>query len=119
MVANTTEENEIGDTEPLGHDELWRDVLAGTHPSIRVGRRLFRRLPGEPRCKLCAAPLGGAASPLMRLIGKGAWPKNPKYCGSCFGLLSEHHGGAEIEKTVHALRQTVRALKAEKEVKAA
>ena len=33
----------------------------------------------------------------MRLIGKGAWPKNPKYCGSCFGLLSEHHGGAEIE----------------------
>ena len=95
--TDTTEENEIGDTEPLGHDELWRDVLAGTHPSIRVGRRLFRRLPGEPRCKLCAAPLGGAASPLMRLIGKGAWPKNPKYCGSCFGLLSEHHGGAEIE----------------------
>ena len=33
----------------------------------------------------------------MRLIGKGAWPKNPKYCGSCFGVLSEHHGGAEIE----------------------
>jgi adenylate cyclase len=33
----------------------------------------------------------------MRLIGKGAWAKNPKYCGSCFGLLSEHHGGAEIE----------------------
>ncbi|HET9756545.1 MAG TPA: adenylate/guanylate cyclase domain-containing protein [Candidatus Limnocylindrales bacterium] len=33
----------------------------------------------------------------MRLIGKGAWPKNPKYCGSCFGLLSEHHGGAEID----------------------
>ena len=95
--TDTTEENEIGDTEPLGHDELWRDVLAGTHPSIRVGRRLFRRLPGEPRCKLCAAPLRGAASPLMRLIGKGAWPKNPKYCGSCFGLLSEHHGGAEIE----------------------
>ena len=91
------EDNEIDDTEPLGNDELWRDVLAGTHPSIRVGRRLFKRLPGEPRCKLCAAPLGGAASPLMRMIGKGAWPKNPKYCGSCFGVLSEHHGGAEIE----------------------
>ena len=29
------------------------------------------------------------------------------------------HGGAEIEKTVHALRETVRALKAEREVKAA
>ena len=87
----------MGDTGPVGHDELWRDVLAGTHPSIRVGRRLFKRLPGEPRCKLCAAPLGGAASPVMRLMGKRAWPKNPKYCGSCFGVLSEHHGGAEIE----------------------
>jgi len=33
----------------------------------------------------------------MRLIGKGPWPKNPKYCGSCFKQLTEHHGGAEIE----------------------
>ena len=35
------------------------------------------------------------------------------------GFVSAMHGGAEIEKTVHALRQTVRALKAEREVKAA
>ena len=35
------------------------------------------------------------------------------------GFVSATHGGAEIEKTVHALRQTVRALKAEREVKAA
>jgi glutamate-1-semialdehyde 2,1-aminomutase len=33
--------------------------------------------------------------------------------------VSATHGGAEIEKTVDALRQTVRALKAEREVKAA
>jgi adenylate cyclase len=32
----------------------------------------------------------------MRLIGKGPWPKNPKYCGSCFKQLTQHHGGAEI-----------------------
>ena len=83
--------------EPLGDDDLWRRVLAGTQSQMRSGRRLFGRLPGEPRCKLCAAPLGGTASPLMRLIGKGAWPKNPKYCSSCFKQLSEHHGGAEIE----------------------
>lgn len=35
------------------------------------------------------------------------------------GFVSATHGAAEIEKTVHALRQTVRALKAEREVKAA
>jgi adenylate cyclase len=33
----------------------------------------------------------------MRLIGKGPWPKNPKYCGSCFKQLTQHHGGAEID----------------------
>jgi adenylate cyclase len=32
----------------------------------------------------------------MRLIGKGPWPKNPKYCGSCFKQMTQHHGGAEI-----------------------
>ena len=33
----------------------------------------------------------------MRLIGKSPWPNNPKYCGSCFKQLTQHHGGAEIE----------------------
>lgn len=90
-------EGTVDTDEPLGYDDLWRQVLAGTQSQMRSGRRLFGRLPGEPRCKLCAAPLGGAASPLMRLIGKRAWPKNPKYCSSCFKQLTEHHGGAEIE----------------------
>ncbi len=35
------------------------------------------------------------------------------------GFVSATHGGAEIEKTAHALRETVRALKAEREVKVA
>jgi glutamate-1-semialdehyde 2,1-aminomutase len=39
--------------------------------------------------------------------------------GAPGGFVSATHGGAEIEKTVHALRHTVRALKAEREVKAA
>ncbi len=79
------------------YDPRWRDVLAGTHPQFRLGRRLFKHLPTQPRCKLCAAPFHGPASPFMRLIGKGPWPKNPKYCGSCFKQLTQHHGGAEIE----------------------
>jgi adenylate cyclase len=33
----------------------------------------------------------------MRLIGKGPWPNNPKYCGACLKQLTEHHGGAEID----------------------
>jgi len=33
----------------------------------------------------------------MRLMGRRRWAKNPKYCGICFRLLEEQHGGAEIE----------------------
>jgi adenylate cyclase len=33
----------------------------------------------------------------MRLIGKVPWPKNPKFCSSCFKQLTQHHGGAEID----------------------
>jgi adenylate cyclase len=33
----------------------------------------------------------------MRLMGRGRWAKNPKYCGNCFGMLRRNHGGAEVE----------------------
>jgi adenylate cyclase len=90
-------DDEVIDNERQSYDARWKDVLAGTHPQFRLGRRLFKHLPTEPRCKLCAAPFRGVASPFMRLIGKGPWPKNPKYCGSCFKQLTQHHGGAEIQ----------------------
>lgn len=82
--------------DPGGDAETWRAILLGTYWQFRAGRRLFKHLPHEPRCKLCAAPFQGVAAPFMRLFGKGPWPKNPKYCGSCFKTLATHHGGAEI-----------------------
>jgi adenylate cyclase len=87
----------VGDTEPLEYDDLWRRVLAGTQWQMRLGRRLYSHIPRPPRCKLCAAPFHGLGRPLMRLIGKAPWPKNPKFCSSCFRQLTEHHGGAEID----------------------
>lgn len=82
--------------DPELNSEVWRAILLGTHWQFRAGRRLLKRLPHGPRCKLCAAPFQGAAAPFMRLAGKGPWPKNPKYCGSCFKQLANNHGGAEI-----------------------
>jgi adenylate cyclase len=32
----------------------------------------------------------------MRSIGKSPWPRNPKFCRTCFKQLTDHHGGAEI-----------------------
>lgn len=87
----------MDDLEPVGSEELWRGVLTGTQPDLRVGRRVLKHLPAQTRCKLCGAPLRGFVSPLMRLIGKRPWPSNPTYCSSCFAYLVAHRGGAEIE----------------------
>lgn len=78
-------------------ERWWRAVLLGTHSAVRLGRTFFKHLPSDPRCKLCAAPFRGAGAPLMRLIGKGPWAKNPKYCASCFKNMEARRGGIEIE----------------------
>jgi adenylate cyclase len=78
--------------------ERWsRLILEGTDPSLRWGRRVMRLLPSEPRCKLCASPFHAPVGPLMRAFGKAPWPKNPRYCSSCFKQMAEHGAGAEIE----------------------
>lgn len=60
-------------------------------------RRFWRSLPSPPRCKLCLRPFGAPGGPVMRLMGLGPWPGNPKYCRGCFGELYRHRRGAEIE----------------------
>ncbi|MBV8186687.1 MAG: aminotransferase class III-fold pyridoxal phosphate-dependent enzyme [Alphaproteobacteria bacterium] len=66
------------------------------------------------------AKLKGARSgPLSGKIRMGLMSHGVDVMGAPGGFVSATHGGAEIEKTAHALRQTVRALKAEREVKAA
>jgi adenylate cyclase len=65
-------------------------------PFLR-SRRWHARLPSSPRCKLCAAPFSGAGGLIMRFAGHARWAKNPKYCTGCFRMLSNNHGGAEVE----------------------
>jgi hypothetical protein len=61
-------------------EEFWRDFLSGGHSKERAGRRLFKLIPHDPRCRLCAAPFSGVGAPLMRLIGKRPSDKNPNWC---------------------------------------
>src|SRR6476661_10298965 len=77
-------------------EEMWRRLLVDQAPFLGR-RRLHARLPGSPRCKLCAAPFSGPGGLVMRFVGTARWMKNPKYCTACFGMLSSNHGGAEIE----------------------
>ncbi len=80
-----------------GNDAFWYEFLTVGSPNERRNRRIFRLLPHGPRCRMCAAPFAGVAAPVMRMIGKRPADHNPNWCSSCFGFITEHHGGAEIE----------------------
>jgi adenylate cyclase len=84
---------------PERDESWWWERLLAANPWFRRGRALLKHLPSDPRCKLCAAPFEGSAAPLMRLFGKGRWPRNPNYCASCFNKIDSHRGGAEIESS--------------------
>ena len=81
-------------------EEVWRGILMGTDPRFRKARALYKHLPREPRCKMCAVPFGGPVATIMRMRGRGRWSKNPKYCGMCFSIMSNQRGGAEIPCTL-------------------
>ena len=61
---------------------------------------MWRTVPSAPRCKMCTSPFGAPGGPVLRLIGKGRWPGNPKYCAGCFKDLYRSRIGAEIECTL-------------------
>jgi adenylate cyclase len=88
------------DRPPDMNEAYWRDFLTNGDSLERRLRTVFKHLPSEPRCSLCAAPFRGPGAPFMRMLGKGQAPQNPKTCAQCFTFVSSHHGGAEIEATM-------------------
>ena len=92
----------MSDTPPprTETEEFWHDFLTNGDGMERKARRLFARIPGGPRCRLCAAPFTGVGAPVMRMIGKRRSDQNPTMCMTCFTFLATHHGGAEIEVTL-------------------
>ena len=80
-------------------DDDARGRLVSNQRARRL-RRFWRMLPSGPRCKICTSPFGAPVGPVLRLIGKGRWPGNPKYCSGCFKDLYAHREGAEVECTL-------------------
>ena len=79
------------------NEGMWRAILTGADPRFGRTRAWLKHVPSEPRCKMCGAPFRGVGRPLMHLLHRDRWAKNPRFCAYCFKVLQEHHGGAEIE----------------------
>jgi adenylate cyclase len=75
----------------------WRAALMGEGRGIDVTRRVVRRIPSGPRCKLCEAPMSAPGSILLKPFGFGPSKLNRRLCRACFRHLEKHPGGAEIE----------------------
>ena len=60
--------------------EQWRKMLSEGHPPLRFMHRVFRLLPGTPRCKACFSPFGGIGGKFVSLFGFRPSRKNPQLC---------------------------------------
>lgn len=82
--------------------DYWREFLTtGVDDAEKRWRRVFGRLPEDPRCKACNAPFHGFGAPIVRIfLGKRQSNMDPRYCSHCEDFLREHPGGAEIEMSM-------------------
>ena len=85
-----------------------RAVLTGESTGLASQRRVFRRIPSSPRCKICPAPFGGLGGLVFRRAGFRQSPGNPALCGRCIATLRKRQmTGVEIPITLHLERRTV------------
>jgi adenylate cyclase len=76
----------------------WRKVLIEGHEPLRRAHKVFRHLPGPPRCKLCHNPFGGVGGRLVGIAGFKPSRKNPNLCNRCCDTLPA--GGLEVDIAV-------------------
>ncbi len=73
----------------------WQALLVDGYEPLKKVQRVFRRLPRDPRCKLCQNPFGGVGGKVLGFVGRKPSRKNPNLCQYCFDHLPS--GGLEID----------------------
>ena len=74
---------------PSTPEEAMRGFLSGEDPGLVRFRRILRRVPHGPNCKLCAAPFEGPGGAVLRHVGFARFPGNPAICSSCIKDLNK------------------------------
>jgi adenylate cyclase len=90
--------SDAGRSREAATSEQWRTLLIEGHAALVKGRRVFRYLPAEPRCKVCGNPFGGVAGHVLAAAGFRPSRKNPNLCTRCCDAMPV--GGAEVDVAV-------------------
>jgi adenylate cyclase len=90
--------SDAGRSREPATSEQWRTLLIEGHAALVKGRRVFRYLPAEPRCKVCGNPFGGVAGHVLAAAGFRPSRKNPNLCTRCCDAMPV--GGAEVDVAV-------------------
>lgn len=78
-------------------EQKMHELLTGNNRASITMRRVFRRLPSSPNCKLCLVPFAGPGGAVLRHVGFGRFTGNPSLCGWCINSLRKMGvQGAEI-----------------------
>lgn len=85
-------------------EDVWRTYLLtgeieGVYPvSFQTLRRIFRRMPHDPRCSICYSPFAGIGGTFSRVVlNRQPSTMNPQMCDACENYARENQGGAEVE----------------------
>ena len=73
----------------------WETVLIDGYEPLRWAQRVFRRLPHDPRCRMCLSPFAGVGGRVFGWTGRTPSRKNPNLCAPCFDGLPD--GGLELD----------------------
>jgi adenylate cyclase len=101
--TKTQEEPEPGKARAL---VLWHSYLTGDlsqiDPQVKTVRRIFRRLPSDPRCQVCNAPFRGVGGAMLSLVGFGAARSvyHPGLCDRCEKIVKKYQVGTEVQLTL-------------------
>jgi len=87
-------------TQEQGNEALWSQIFTKGHPDLVKQQTFHKKLPSEPRCKLCYVPFGGIGGWIMRWRGKARNSRNPNFCNACDGFIKAYPGGADVEMSV-------------------
>ena len=91
------------------NDDLWYWYLTGeargTFPeayerAYETYRRVYKLIPGNPRCFECEIPLAGLTGLLLRPLGSRPSSFSPRLCSKCETFARSREAGAEVDLTL-------------------